>query len=51
MLTLIKNTNLYAPASLGQKDLLVAGGKIVKIADNLKTFENEADVFDAKGKL
>ena len=51
MLTLIKNTNLYAPASLGQKDLLVAGGKIVKIADNLKTFENEAAVFDAKGKI
>ena len=39
MLTLIKNTNLYAPASLGQKDLLVAGGKIVKIADNLKKWE------------
>tara|TARA_B100000900_G_scaffold113924_1_gene95421 strand:- start:8004 stop:9149 length:1146 start_codon:yes stop_codon:yes gene_type:complete len=51
MLTLIKNTNLYAPASLGQKDLLVAGGKIVKIASNLKTFENEAAIFDAKGKI
>ncbi len=51
MLKLIKNTNLYAPTSLGQKDFLVAGGKIVKIADNLKTFENEATVFDAKGKI
>ncbi len=51
MLKLIKNTNLYSPTSLGQKDLLVAGGKIVKIADNLKTFENEAAVFDAKGKI
>ena len=51
MLTLIKNTNLYAPVFLGQKDLLIAGGKIVKIADNLKAFENEANVFDANGKI
>lgn len=51
MLTLVKNTKLYAPAFLGQKDLLIAGGKIVKIADNLKAFENEANVFDANGKI
>ena len=33
---LLKNANLYAPESLGIKDVLVEGNKIVKIADNIQ---------------
>ena len=47
---LIQNTELYAPAYLGKKDLLIGGGKIIAIADNLETFAPHADVFDAQGK-
>ena len=51
MLKLIKNTQLYAPKHLGKKDILLAGEKIVAIADNLDQFKNEATVWDAKGKI
>ena len=50
MMKLIQNTELYAPAYLGKKDLLIGGGKIIAIADNLETFAPHADVFDAQGK-
>lgn len=33
---LLKNATLYAPESLGIKDVLVEGNKIVKIADNIQ---------------
>jgi beta-aspartyl-dipeptidase (metallo-type) len=51
MLTLIKNAILYAPEFLGKKDLLIAGEKIVTIADNLDVFAKESLVWDAKGKI
>ncbi len=51
MLTLIKNTELYAPKHLGKKDILIAGNKIVAIADNLDSYKNNAKVWDAKGKI
>ena len=52
MLTLIKNTTLYAPKKLGTKDILIAGKKIVAIGDNLDAFKNkEVTIFDAKGKI
>lgn len=35
MITLLKNCEVYAPEKLGQKDILLAGGKIVKIADSI----------------
>jgi beta-aspartyl-dipeptidase (metallo-type) len=51
MLKLIKNTELYAPRHLGKKDILFAGDKIVAIADHLDQFKNDAEVWDAKGKI
>ncbi len=51
MLTLIKNTELYNPKYLGQKDLLLAGQKIVAISDNLDLYKNDAQVWDANGKI
>ena len=52
MLTLLKNTQLYAPQKLGKKDLLIAGKKIVVIEDNLDSFINDnVLVIDVKGKI
>jgi beta-aspartyl-dipeptidase (metallo-type) len=51
MIKLIKNTNLYTPDYLGKKDLLVAGTKIVAIADNLDAYKSEATVIDAQGNI
>jgi beta-aspartyl-dipeptidase (metallo-type) len=51
MLTLIKNTELYNPKYLGQKDLLLAGQKIVAISDNLDLYKHDAQVWDANGKI
>lgn len=52
MLTLLKNTQLYAPEKLGKKDLLIAGNKIVAIDDNLDSFiNNKVTVVDVKGKI
>ncbi len=50
MLKLIKNTNLYTPQSLGKKDILIAGKKIVAIEDNLD-INTTVTIFDAKGKI
>jgi beta-aspartyl-dipeptidase (metallo-type) len=46
---LIKNANLFAPQSLGFKDVLIGGGEILAIEDKIephKTFS----IFDAQGK-
>lgn len=51
MLKLIRNANLYTPEHLGQKDILLAGSKIVAIGDNLEHYKKEASVWDAKGKI
>lgn len=52
MFTLLKNTNLYAPKSLGKKDILVVGDKIIAIEDNLDAYINDkTNVWDAKGKI
>lgn len=51
MLKLIKHTELYNPEHKGQKDILIAGQQIVAIEDNLSHFENDAEVFDAQGKI
>ncbi|MFW5792697.1 MAG: beta-aspartyl-peptidase [Bacteroidota bacterium] len=48
---LIKNCELYIPEYLGKKDVLIAGKKIVKIADNIDIPSNwQIEVIDAKGK-
>uniref|UniRef100_UPI004048FDA9 beta-aspartyl-peptidase n=2 Tax=Flavobacterium sp. TaxID=239 RepID=UPI004048FDA9 len=51
MIKIIKNTALYTPQYLGKKDILIAGEKIVAIADNLDDYLPNAEVFDAQGKI
>ena len=52
MFTLLKNTNLYAPKSLGKKDILIVGDKIIAIEDNLDAYINDkTTIWDAKGKI
>jgi len=35
MLTLIRNGRLYAPDEMGKCDILIAAGKIIKIAEKI----------------
>ncbi len=37
MFTILKNTKLYSPKFLGNKDILIVGEKIIAIEDNLDT--------------
>lgn len=49
---IIKNVNVYAPEKLGKKDLLIAGGKICQVSDNLDIPENwEVEVIDGEGLI
>lgn len=51
---LIKNARVYAPANLGQKDILTADRVICKIADHIDEAAAAAlgaEVIDAKGKI
>lgn len=47
---LIKNAEVYAPEYIGKKDILVAGGQIERMADELPDYEG-AEVIDAAGKI
>ena len=47
---LIRNAEVYAPEYLGKKDILIAGGKIERMADTLPEFDG-AEVIDAAGKI
>ncbi len=48
---LIKNAQVYAPKKIGKKDILVGGGKILAIADELPFRGADIEVVDAKGKV
>lgn len=47
---LIKGADLYAPEYQGKKDVLIAGGKIEKIGENLPEYEG-CQVIDGTGKI
>ena len=52
MLTLIQNAKLFAPDEKGMGDLLIAGEKIIKIADKIDAPSNlEVQIVDATGKV
>ncbi len=51
MLTLIKNANTYAPQALGIKDILLGGGKILAIEDEIDNHPTISKIWDAKGKI
>lgn len=49
---LIKNIEVYAPEKLGVKDVLIAGGKICKIGENLEISPClDVEVIDGTGKI
>ncbi len=49
---LIKNVQLFAPENLGVKDLLIAGGKIVLIDDEIEPFRQDLQIIEgARRKL
>ena len=49
---IIKNVNVYAPEKLGKKDILIAGGKICQISDNLDIPESwEIEVIGGEGLI
>ncbi|MGV8984510.1 beta-aspartyl-peptidase, partial [Clostridium sp.] len=53
MITIIKNGEVYAPEYIGKKDIMIAGGKIEAISENI-TIPQDFDsvkVINAEGKL
>lgn len=53
MITLIKNAEVYEPHYLGKMDVLLAGGKIVYIQDEIELDNSSIDVkiIDGSGKI
>jgi isoaspartyl dipeptidase IadA len=52
LLYLIKNIHIYAPEDLGIKDVLIGGGEILRIADQLpETPDYGMEVLDGSGKV
>lgn len=50
MFTLFKNADVYTPDYIGRKDILVGGGKILAIAENLESPTGiECEVISAEG--
>ena len=53
MLTLLKNCSVYAPAHLGRRDILIAGGSIAAMEEDLSRFEgfDEIGTVDLGGDI
>ena len=49
MIKVLKNAFVYAPAYLGQKDVLVIGDKIARIAEHIN--EYDLTIFSKEGEL
>ncbi len=52
MIKLLKNARVYAPAPLGQKDLLIAGEKVFLMEDRIDGYEGlpGVETFDLEGR-
>ena len=53
MIKLLKNANVYAPAPLGKKDILVEGDKILLMEDKIPGYEGlpGVETYDLEGKI
>jgi beta-aspartyl-dipeptidase (metallo-type) len=52
LLTLIKDAEVYSPSYEGKKDVLIGGGKILYIQENIKLDTNlQVDIVDGEGYL
>ena len=52
MIKVLKHGTVYAPEKLGQRDVLIAGEKILRIAEHIDEYDNltEVEVIDMSGK-
>ena len=48
---LLKNAHIYSPENLGKKDILIAGGRIEKIADEISLGNYPCETIDLSDKL
>lgn len=48
---LLKNADLYTPAPAGRSDILVAGGRIVRVEPDIRIAESYCDIVDAAGLI
>ena len=48
---LLKNAEVYAPDRLGKKDVLIGGGTILAVEDDLSPNLPGVKIYDAKGKM
>lgn len=51
MLVLIRNAEVYAPEPLGRRDILVGGGRILRVAPEIRVGESWCEEFDAAGRV
>ena len=52
MLTLIRGADVYAPAAIGRRDVLVAAGRILAIAEAIQPPAGlDVDIVEARGKI
>ncbi|MHA1984203.1 MAG: hypothetical protein ACW967_07600 [Candidatus Hodarchaeales archaeon] len=49
---ILKNSEIFSPKSLGKKDILIGGGKILAIKDDFSdiNLKNECQIIDVEGK-
>jgi beta-aspartyl-dipeptidase (metallo-type) len=50
-MVLIRNAEVYAPERLGRRDILVGGGRILRIAPEIRVAESWCEEFDAAGRI
>ncbi len=48
---LLKNADIYAPAKVGRADILIAGGRIVRVEPDIRISEIYCDVVDVAGLI
>ena len=51
MITLIKNIHVYAPEAMGKKDILIAGGAIERVENEINLNSEYVEIIDGKGAL
>ena len=49
---LLKHANVYTPAPLGKRDVLIEGERILRIAEEITGYDElpDVDVYDLSGK-
>src|SRR5512137_734049 len=48
---ILKNPDIYAPTPAGRADILIAGGRIVRVEPGIRIAESYCETFDASGLM